>query len=188
MDFDMKRKMGYVTTLAIAIWGFSLLVLSPAVCAQAAGTVAENSRPPLQITHQTAVKVVVQVNYSDTIPNGISKQVLAVKNLHDQYTRLGMKAGKDFDIVMVFRADGVQFLLDDAAYDAKVRQPHPKGNPNRAILEALHAGGVTMYQCNVAMKLKGYEPEELLPFSRLVESGIGALVDLEKSGYLSVTP
>ena len=45
-----------------------------------------------------------------------------------------------------------------------------------------------MYQCNVAMKLKGYEPQELFPFSRLVESGIGALVDLEKSGYLSVTP
>jgi intracellular sulfur oxidation DsrE/DsrF family protein len=45
-----------------------------------------------------------------------------------------------------------------------------------------------MYQCNVAMKLKGYEPAEILPFSRLVVSGIGALVDLEKSGYLLITP
>lgn len=184
----MKRKIGFLATTVIAIWSFFLLVLSPAVCAQAIGTVAESTKPPLQITHQTALKVVVQVNYSDTLPNGISKQVLAVKNLHDQYSRLGMKAGKDYDIVVVFRADGVQFLLNDEAYDAKVKQPHAKGNPNRALLEALHAGGVTMYQCNVAMKLKGYEPEELLPFSRLVESGIGALVDLEKSGYLPVTP
>lgn len=184
----MKRKMSFVTTAVIAVWSFFLLVMSPAVCAQALDSAAENTKPPLQITHQTAVKVVVQINYSDTLPNGISKQVLAVKNLHDQYSRLGMKAGKDYDIVMVFRADGVQFLLDDDAYDAKVKQPHPKGNPNRALLEALHTGGVTMYQCNVAMKLKGYEPEELLPFSRLVESGIGALVDLEKSGYLPVTP
>lgn len=184
----MKRKIGFVTTLVIAIWGFFMLVLSPAACAQAMDTMAENTKPPLQITHQTALKVVIQVNYSDTLPNGISKQVLAVKNLHDQYSRLGMKAGKDYDIVMVFGADGAQFLLNDEAYDAKVKQPHPKGNPNRALLEALHTGGVTMYQCNVAMKLKGYEPDEILPFSRLVVSGIGALVDLEKSGYLSVTP
>lgn len=184
----MKRKIGFVTTLVIAVWGFFLLVLSPAACAQAMDTTAENTKPPLQITHQTAIKVVIQVNYSDTLPNGISKQVLAAKNLHDQYSRLGMKAGKDYDIVMVFRADGTQFLLNDEPYDAKVKQPHPKGNPNRALLEALHTGGVTMYQCNVAMKLKGYEPDEILPFSRLVVSGIGALVDLEKSGYLSVTP
>lgn len=184
----MKRKIGFVTTLVIAIWGFFMLVLSPAACAQAMEAMAENTKPPLQITHQTALKVVIQVNYSNTLPNGIGKQVLAVKNLHDQYSRLGMKAGKDYDIVMVFRADGAQFLLNDEAYDAKVKQPHPKGNPNRALLEALHAGGVTMYQCNVAMKLKGYEPDEILPFSRLVVSGIGALVDLEQSGYLSVTP
>lgn len=184
----MKRKMGFVTTVVIAIWGFFLLVLSPAACAQASASVAENTKPPLQITHQTALKIVVQVNYSDTIPNGIGKQVLAVKNLYDQYSRLGMKAGQDYDIVMVFRADGAQFLLNDEAYDAKVKQPHPKGNPNRVLLEALHAGGVTMYQCNVAMKMKGYEPQEILPFSRLVASGIGALVDLEKSGHLPITP
>lgn len=164
------------------------MVLSPAVCAQGLDSVAENAKPPLQISHQTALKVVVQVNYADTVPNGIGKQVLAVKNLLDQYTRLGMKAGKDYDIIMVFRADGAQFLLTDEAYDAKVKQPHTKGNPNRALLEAMHASGVTMYQCNVAMKLKGYEPEDILPFSRLVVSGIGTLVDLEKSGYVSITP
>ena len=65
--------------------------------------------------------------------------------------------------------------------------PHPKGNPNRALLETLYANGVKMYQCNVAIKLKEYEPQDLLAFSRLVESGIGALVDLEKSGYLPMT-
>jgi intracellular sulfur oxidation DsrE/DsrF family protein len=184
----MKTKMGFLTTVVVAIGSFFLLVISPAACAQTVDSLAENTKPPLQISHQTALKVVVQVNYSDTVPNGVSKQVLAVKNLFDQYSRLGMKAGQDFNIVMVFRGDGAQFLLNDDAYDAKVKQPHPKGNPNRALLEALHAGGVTMYQCNVAMKLKGYTPDELLPFSRLVESGIGALVDLQKSGYLAITP
>lgn len=184
----MKIKMGFVTTVIMAIGSFFLLVISPAVCAQTVDALAENTKPPLQITQRTALKVVVQVNYSDTAPNGISKQVQAVKNLFDQYSRLDMRTGQDFNIVMVFRGDGAQFLLSDDAYDAKVRQPHPKGNPNRALLEALHAGGVTMYQCNVAMKLKGYTADELLPFSRLVESGIGALVDLQKSGYLAITP
>jgi len=89
---------------------------------------------------------------------------------------------------MVFRGDGAQFLLTDEAYDQKVKQPHPKGNPNLAILDALSKGGVKMYECGVAMKLKGYTPQDILPYSRIVASGIGAMVDLEKSGYLSITP
>ena len=58
------------------------------------------------------------------MPNGISKQVMAVKNLYDQYTALGMKPGKDYEIVMVFRGDGAQFLLTDEAYNLKVKQTH----------------------------------------------------------------
>lgn len=149
---------------------------------------AENTKPPLQIVNQTGIKVVVQINYVDTIPNGISKQVMAVKNLYDQYSNLGMKSGKDYEIVMVFRADGAQFLLTDEAYDLKVKLPHPKGNPNKALIEAMHRGGVKMYECHVAMKLKGYKLEDIFPFSRIVVSGIGAVVDFEKSGYMEITP
>jgi intracellular sulfur oxidation DsrE/DsrF family protein len=161
---------------------------SSAAFAEANESIAENTKPPMQIVNQTGLKVVVQVNYSDTIPNGISKQVMATKNLYDQYAALGMKPGKDYDIVMVFRADGAQFLLTDAAYDQKVKQPHPQGNPNLSILEALNKNGVKMYECGVAMRLKGYSPQDILPFSRVVASGIGAMVDFEKSGYLSITP
>lgn len=171
-----------------AIAALTLTLGGTQAWAKGADDKAENTRPPLQITHQTAIKVAVQVNDAATLPNGIGKQVLAVKNLLDQYAHLGMKPGKDYDIVMVFRGDGAHFLLNDAAYDAKVRQPHPSGNPNRVLLEALHDGGVTMYECGVAMKMKGYEPEDLLPFSRQVVSGMGALVDLEQSGYLPITP
>jgi intracellular sulfur oxidation DsrE/DsrF family protein len=149
---------------------------------------AENTKAPLQIESRTGIKVVLQVNSADTIPNGIGKQVLAAKNLYDQYAALGMASGKDYEIAMVFRGDGVQFLLTDDAYDAKVKQPHPKGNPNKAILDALSKGGIKMYECGVAMKLKAYTPEDILPYSRIVVSGIGALVDFEKSGYLAITP
>lgn len=147
-----------------------------------------NTKPPLQIVNQTGLKVVVQVNSADTVPNGVSKQVLAAKNLYDQYIALGMKPGKDFEIAMVFRGDGAQFLLTDEAYDQKVKGTHPKGNPSRALIDAMSKGGVSMYECAVAMKLKGYTPQEILPYSRVVTSGIGALVDFEKSGYLSITP
>ncbi len=149
---------------------------------------AENTQAPLQITHRHDLKVVVQVNSAATMPNGVSKQVMAAKNLFDQYTELGMKAGKDYEIAMVFRADGAQFLLTDDAYDKKVKQPHPKGNASSALIEAMHQGGVKMYECNVAMRLKGYQPADILPFSRVVVSGIGAVVDFEKSGYLLMTP
>jgi len=149
---------------------------------------AENTKPVLEILHQTGIRVVAQINYADTMPNGISKQIMAVKNLYDQYAALGMKPGKDYDIVMVFRADGAQFLLADEAYDLKVKQPHPIGNPSKTMIEALHKGGVKMYECHVAMTLKGYKPEDIFPFSRVVVSGIGAVVDFEKSGYLPITP
>ena len=174
--------------ISLAIAGFLALSLNGFASAVFADDMANNTKPPLQIVNQTGLKVVVQVNYSDTIPNGISKQVLATKNLYDQYTALGMKPGKDYEIVMVFRADGAQFLLTDEAYDQKVKQPHPKGNSSRAILDELSKAGVTMHECGVAMKLKGYSPQDILPYSRIVASGIGALVDFEKSRYLSITP
>lgn len=177
--------------VAMAIAGLLILSLqgiSTTAFAETSGSMANNTKPPLQIVNQTGLKVAIQVNYADTIPNGVGKQVLAAKNLYDQYTALGMKPGKDYEIVMVFRADGAQFLLTNEAYDQKVKQPHPKGNPNLAILDALSKGGVKMEECGVAMRLKGYSPHDLLPYSRIVTSGIGAMVDLEKSGYLSITP
>jgi len=173
------------------VLGLSVLLLTGfqhVAWAETGGVEAENTKPPLQIVNQTGIKVVVQVNYSDTVPNGIGKQVMAAKNLYDQYTTLGMKSGKDYEIIMVFRADGAQFLLTDEAYDLKVKQPHPKGNPNKAMMETMYKGGVKMYECHVAMKLKGYKPEDIFPFSRIVVSGIGAVVDFEKSGYMEITP
>lgn len=181
----MSKKMGTIAMTGLLI--LSSFGISSAF-AETSDNMAENTKPPLQIVNQTGLKVVVQVNYADTIPNGISKQVMAAKNLYDQYTALGMKPGKDYEIVMVFRGDGAQFLLTDEAYDQKVKQQHPKGNPNLAILDALNKGGVKMYECGVAMRLKGYSPQDITSYSRIVASGIGALVDLEKSGYLSITP
>jgi intracellular sulfur oxidation DsrE/DsrF family protein len=183
-------KIGRTVTVVMTSFGL-LVVLLPAVQGsgeQRGNGAAEEAQAPLQIVNRTGLKVVVQVNHADTMPNGVSKQVMAAKNLYDQYVALGMKPDQDYEIVMVFRADGAQFLLTDAAYDLKVKQPHPKGNPSKAIIETLQAGGVKMHECHVAMTLKGYRPGDIFPFSRVVVSGIGALVDFEKSGYLGVTP
>lgn len=184
----MHKRLKWVTGVIAGVLLSSTLGLSPVAYAEPSDASQNNTKPPLQIVHQTGIKVAVQINLTDALPNGVSKQVLAAKNLHDQYKALGMKQGKDYEIVMVFRGEGAQFLLTDAAYDQKVKQPHPKGNPNRAMLDALNKDGVVMYECAVAMKGKGYTPQDLLPYSRIVESGITALVDLQKSGYLPVTP
>lgn len=178
----LRIKFALAGLLFLSLQGLSFFAFAES------GSQAENTKPPLQITKQTGLKVALQVNHADTVPNGVSKQIMAAKNLHDQYTALGMKSGKDFEIVMVFRGDGSQFLLTDEAYDRKVQQPHPKGNPNRSILDRLNEGGVKMYQCGVAMQLKGYSPTDILPYSRVVVSGIGAIIDFEKSGFLAVTP
>ncbi len=184
----MSKKLTSGTLAIIGLLTLTLYGISSPVFAETGGGVANNTKPPLQIANQTGLKVVVQVNEIGTVRHGISKQVMAAKNLYDQYTALGMKPGKDYEIVMVFRADGAQFLLTDKAYDRKVKQPHAKGNPNRALLDALSQGGVKMYECGVAMKLKGYTPRDILPYGRVVASGIGAIVDFEKSGYLPITP
>lgn len=182
----MRKKMSTAATAIAGLLVLSLQGLPSPACAETGP--AENSKPPLQIVNLTELKVALQVNYADTVPNGVSKQVMAAKNLYDHYTALGMKAGKDFDIVMVFRADGAQFLLTDEAYEQKVKSPQAKGNPSRALLDELARGGVKMYECGVAMRLKGYTAPDLLPYSRIVVSGIGALVDFEKSGFLPITP
>lgn len=182
----MRKKISTSTIVGLLL--LSLQGMSSAALAQTTTSLPENTKPALQIVNQIGLKVAIQANYADTIPNGIGKQVLAAKNLVDQYTALGMKPGKDYEIVMVFRADGTQFLLTDEAYDKKVKQPHPKGNPNRIILDELIKGGVKMYECGVAMRMKGYSPQDILPYSRIVVSGMGAMVDFEKSGYLSITP
>lgn len=162
-------------------------ISTPALAQTSSGT-SESSKPALQIVNRTGLKVAIQVNYSDTIPNGVGKQVLAAKNLFDQYEALGMKPGQDYELVMVFRGDGAQFLLTDEAYDQKVVQPHPKGNPSRPLLDALSQAGVKMYECGVAMRMKGYGTQDILASSRIVVSGIGALVDFAKSGYIEITP
>lgn len=149
---------------------------------------AENLKTPLQIVNRTGIKVVVQVNNADTTPNGIGKQLLGIKNLLDQYKTLGMKGGKDFEISVIFRGDGAQFLLTDEAYDVKVKEPHSKGNPNRQLIEEFHQGGIQMFECQVTMRSKGYDANDILPFSRIVVSGVGALVDFQKAGYLPLTP
>lgn len=178
----MNRKIG-LAALAVV----TSLLLQGTVWA--GSTPDENTRPPLQILNKTELKVVIQVNDAGVMPmNGISKQVMAAKNLHDQYASLGMKPGKDYEIAMVFRAAGSQFLLNDDAYDGKAKGPHQKGNPSRAMIEALQKDGVKMYECGVAMRLMGYQTTDIMPFARIVASGIGAVIDLEKSGYLEITP
>ena len=56
------------------------------------------------------------------------------------------------------------------------------------MIEDVHKGSVKMYECHVDMQLKGYKPEDIFPFSRVVVSGIGAVVDFEKSGYMEIIP
>jgi len=182
---ELLMKTKHLTTSATIGFFALLLMITPA---NVLGQTTQVSKPPLQISNRTHIQLLVQVNSSTTMPNGISKQVMAVKNLYDQYTNLGMKPGRDYNILMVFRADGAQFLLKDKAYDLKVKKSHPKGNPSKAIIEELHQHGVKMYECHVAMELKGYKPADIFPFARVVVTGIGAVVDFEKSGYMLVTP
>ncbi len=148
----------------------------------------ESEKAPLNIKNRSGLKIVAQINSVAVMPNGISAQVLAVHNLYEQYTKLGMKEGKDFEILIVFRAEGVQFLLNDDAYNKKVKMAHPDGNPSKNLIEEMQKNGVKIYGCNVAIEKRGYKIEDIFPFTRRVTTGIGAVVDFEKSGHMLITP
>jgi intracellular sulfur oxidation DsrE/DsrF family protein len=186
-NIRVKMARGAVTMGKAII--YACFILLAAGVSQAAETeTAKNPKPPLQINRRTEIKEVIQINSSDTFLIGYSKQLIGARNLVDQYASLGMKPGKDYDVVIVFRAGGAQFLLTDDAYDKKVKQPHAQGNPNREMLEALNKAGVKMFECSLTMKALGYEPEDLLPFSAVVATGIGTIVDFEHSGFKEITP
>ncbi len=71
---------------------------------------------------------------------------------------------------------------------SKVKEPHPGGNPNKEILDELNRDGFMLYECGFAMQMRGYAPSDLMSFSQVVVTGIGAIIDFEKSGYLEITP
>ena len=89
----------------MASWAVAVLLLQ-GLAVRAEQTETESLKPALQIENQTGLKVLVQVNSGDTTQNGISKQAIAVRNLYEHYSSLGMKPGKDYEIAVVFRAEG----------------------------------------------------------------------------------
>jgi hypothetical protein len=80
----MSKTKRPVTMAIAAFLMLSLQGISATAFAETGDTMANNTMAPLQIVNQTGLKIAIQVNYSDTVPNGISKQVLAAKNLYDQ--------------------------------------------------------------------------------------------------------
>jgi len=64
--------------------------VSSSAFAETTISLSENTKPVLQIVNQRELGVAVQDNQPGTVPNGIGKQVMAAKNLYDQYiTRNG---------------------------------------------------------------------------------------------------
>ncbi len=84
----MKRKMIIVAMAVSGLLVFLLMFAQTAVRAEPGDVTKETTRLPLEIINQTGIKVVAQINYSDTMSKGISKQVMAVRNLYDRYTAL----------------------------------------------------------------------------------------------------
>ncbi len=49
--------------------------------------------------------------------------------------------GKTIGLLWSSGPTGAQFLLTDEEYNLKIKKPHPKGNPNKALIQAMFTGG-----------------------------------------------
>ncbi len=137
------------------------------------------------------VKLVVQANRfcMDNVPNSQCTRPFALLNLakmiDDYEITHGMKAGRDYEMVVIAHTAGGPLMLKDESI-----------NPFRNKVEALMQRGVKFYLCQNATRAmikKGLLPPgdataNIIEGVEYVTAGITALVDFQYQGYRYVRP
>ncbi|MCA9087107.1 MAG: DsrE family protein [Planctomycetaceae bacterium] len=100
-----------------------------------------------------------------------------------RFVNIYSSAGREpasVEIVAVLHGDATVAALNDAAYGAAMQTDV---NPNRALIEELHAAGVRFLVCGQALSHKGFDPQQTLPEVPVAVSGLTAMVNLQSRGF-----
>lgn len=126
-------------------------------------------------------KVVYHVDYSD--PKRFSAMVTSINNMTNTFQDEII----DYDIRIVFIANGIRFVTDDKlkgtpfAEDAALAE---RREELRGRLAALHdVQGVKLELCDITRKSIGLDKEKLYPGVDLVPSGVVRLAELQSQGF-----
>ncbi len=94
--------------------------------------------------------------------------------------------GDDGRLAAVFHGAAAHLTLSDAAYDRS--RGTTGGNPQRAALEALARGGVSIEVCANTMRAHGWTNADLLPEVRVTTAAVLRLVELHGEGFAEIHP
>jgi len=136
---------------------------------------------------RTKVKTAIAWNSAQPNKSGVSQQAGMTKNVIKNYENIyGMSLNQNYKLVVVAYAAGGRWLLNDEAYNRTYNVN--TGNPTRVLAEQLIAKGIPVYLCQNTMRANGWITDDLIPGTKMVPSGVPALLDFQAMGYKQVTP
>ena len=137
------------------------------------------------LTNTHKVKVLYQLN--KTCKNQDCKKPYGVGNINNaiyDYEKVhGMKAGVDYEIIVVIHSGGYRLALDNNSRDR-----HKKQNPFQKDIRNLMQKGVKIYMCMNTARSKGVKTNQIIQGLNFVTSAVTAIPDLQMQGYRYVQP
>jgi intracellular sulfur oxidation DsrE/DsrF family protein len=125
---------------------------------------------------RTNVKNAIAWNSKQLNKSGVAQQARITKNLIMNYENTyDMKFKKDYKLLVVAYGAGGRWLLSDEAYNRTYNVN--TGNPTRGLAEQLIAKGIPLLMC-----------QNTIPGTKMVPSGVPALLDFQALGYRQITP
>jgi len=131
------------------------------------------------LTVNTDICAVCRVDH-DSWKDGIGEGIAHVRELIDDYERLGIPPG-EVHISAVFDGDAAYWLLTDKAYAA--HRPNESFNPNSVAVHRLIELGVSIELCGKTMRERGWQPQDIIPGVKVVVGAHPRIIDLEQKGY-----
>lgn len=140
---------------------------------------APDGRPVVLTQSEGPLRVVYQIS-ADEWDQGVSKGLLALKKLREQYLSEGVAPDR-LQIHAVFHGKAAEHLLTDEAYNRHLGKT--KGNPNTALLVELAQQGIQVELCNTRRLANGWEKGDIHETVVLVNGAYQRVIDLQKLGF-----
>ena len=165
--------LGSYLTIAAAMFSTSFVYA-------AQETVSKSNPEIIKIKKRKNIRIVYDVSHND-LTAGIGKALYYARGLIEAYKDMGVTP-KDLKISVVVRGAAAYWLLKPDAYQMHVSDIFAF-NPNEKVVADLIKLGVSVEICNVTMKSRGWQPEDILPDVKLVHDGYTRIIDLQQQGY-----
>ena len=121
---------------------------------------------------------------ADDTKDGVVKGLNRAATITNLYALGDEGSGRGLKLAVVIHGAATKAVLSDEAYARHVEGS--KTNPNRALIEQLHAAGVELYVCGQALAHAKYATTDVLPEVKVAVSAATAAVNKQLDGYVYV--